>query len=58
MPGTEGGGPGSFMIQAQMPDVNNIQPNSRVRVGDVNVGTRDQDRAPGLARTVDDAAQR
>ena len=31
-------GPGSFTIQAQMPDVNNIQPNSRVRVGDVNVG--------------------
>ncbi len=39
MPGTEGGGPGSFVIQAQLPDVNNIQPNSRVRVGDVNVGT-------------------
>jgi phospholipid/cholesterol/gamma-HCH transport system substrate-binding protein len=39
MPGTQGGGPGSFEIQAQLPDVNNIQPNSRVRVGDVNVGT-------------------
>lgn len=39
MPGTRGGGPGSFEIQAQLPDVNNIQPNSRVRVGDVNVGT-------------------
>ncbi|MDZ4264203.1 MAG: MCE family protein [Mycobacterium sp.] len=39
MPGTQGGGPGSFVIQAQLPDVNNIQPNSRVRVGDVNVGT-------------------
>jgi phospholipid/cholesterol/gamma-HCH transport system substrate-binding protein len=39
MPGTQGGGPGSFTIQAQMPDVNNIQQNSRVRVGDVNVGT-------------------
>ena len=39
MPGTQGDGPGSFVIQAQMPDVNNIQPNSRVRVGDVNVGT-------------------
>ncbi|MBB3600375.1 phospholipid/cholesterol/gamma-HCH transport system substrate-binding protein [Mycolicibacterium sp. BK556] len=39
MPGTKGGGPGSFVIQAQMPDVNNIQQNSRVRVGDVNVGT-------------------
>jgi phospholipid/cholesterol/gamma-HCH transport system substrate-binding protein len=38
LPGTEGGGPGSFVIQAQMPDVNNIEPNSRVRVGDVNVG--------------------
>ncbi|MCV7250632.1 virulence factor Mce family protein [Mycolicibacterium fluoranthenivorans] len=39
MPGTEGDGPGAFTIQAQMPDVNNIQQNSRVRVGDVNVGT-------------------
>lgn len=38
MPGTEGGGPGSFTVQAQLPDVNNIQPNSRVRVGDVVVG--------------------
>lgn len=39
MPGTEGRGPGSFVIQTQLPDVNNIQPNSRVRVGDVDVGT-------------------
>jgi phospholipid/cholesterol/gamma-HCH transport system substrate-binding protein len=39
LPGTQGRGPGSFTIQAQMPDVNNIQQNSRVRVGDVNVGT-------------------
>jgi phospholipid/cholesterol/gamma-HCH transport system substrate-binding protein len=39
MPGTKGGGPDSFQIQAQMPDVNNIQPNSRVRVADVTVGT-------------------
>lgn len=39
VPGTEGGGPGSFVIRAELPDVNNIQPNSRVRVGDVNVGT-------------------
>jgi phospholipid/cholesterol/gamma-HCH transport system substrate-binding protein len=39
MPGTQGGGPGSFVIQAQLPDVNNIQQNSRVRVGDVTVGT-------------------
>ncbi len=39
MPGTQGDGEGSFEIQAQLPDVNNIQPNSRVRVGDVNVGT-------------------
>ncbi|WP_099023023.1 MCE family protein [Mycolicibacterium palauense] len=39
VPGTEGDGPGAFTIQAQMPDVNNIQQNSRVRVGDVNVGT-------------------
>lgn len=39
MPGTQGDGPGSFVIHAQLPDVNNIQPNSRVRVADVNVGT-------------------
>ena len=39
LPGTQGRGPGSFTIQAQMPDVNNIQENSRVRVGEVNVGT-------------------
>jgi phospholipid/cholesterol/gamma-HCH transport system substrate-binding protein len=38
LPGTQGNGPGSFEIQAQMPDVNNIQPNSRVRVADVTVG--------------------
>ena len=38
LPGTEGGGPGSFEVQAQLPDVTNIQPNSRVRVGDVTVG--------------------
>jgi phospholipid/cholesterol/gamma-HCH transport system substrate-binding protein len=39
LPGTQGKGPGAFTIEAQMPDVNNLQPNSRVRVGDVNVGT-------------------
>ena len=39
LPGTQGRGTGSYQIQAQMPDVNNLQPNSRVRVGDVSVGT-------------------
>lgn len=39
LPGTEGGGPGSYVVQAQLPDVNNIEPNSRVLVGDVNVGS-------------------
>lgn len=39
LPGTEGGGPGSFVVQAQLPDVGYIQQNSRVRVGDANVGT-------------------
>jgi phospholipid/cholesterol/gamma-HCH transport system substrate-binding protein len=38
LPGTEGGGPGAYTIQAQLPDVNNIERNSRVRVGDVTVG--------------------
>ena len=39
LPGTQGGGPGSFEIQAQMPDISNLQPNARVRVADVTVGT-------------------
>ncbi len=39
MPGTQGRGPGSFVIQVQMPDVTNLEPNSRVRVADVSVGT-------------------
>lgn len=39
MPGTEGRSPGAFTIHAQLPDVNNLEPNTRVRVGDVNVGT-------------------
>jgi phospholipid/cholesterol/gamma-HCH transport system substrate-binding protein len=38
LPGTEGNGPGSFEVRAQMPDVTNIQRNQRVRVGDVTVG--------------------
>jgi phospholipid/cholesterol/gamma-HCH transport system substrate-binding protein len=38
LPGTAGGGPGSYTVQAQMPDVVTIQENTRVRVDDVNVG--------------------
>ena len=38
LPGTQGTAAGSFVIQAQLPDVNNIEPNSRVRVADVTVG--------------------
>ncbi|MGE2735678.1 MCE family protein [Mycolicibacterium vaccae] len=38
LPGTAGGGPGAFTIQAQLPDVDNIDQNSRVRIGDVTVG--------------------
>jgi phospholipid/cholesterol/gamma-HCH transport system substrate-binding protein len=38
LPGTAGGGPGSYVIQAQLPDVGNMEQNSRVRVGDVTVG--------------------
>lgn len=38
LPGTEGRGPGAYQVQAQLPNVDNIQPNSRVRVGDVTVG--------------------
>jgi phospholipid/cholesterol/gamma-HCH transport system substrate-binding protein len=38
LPGTKGDTPGSYTIQVQLPDVNNLDRNSRVRVGDVNVG--------------------
>ncbi|BBZ04807.1 mammalian cell entry protein [Mycolicibacterium chitae] len=38
LPGTAGGGPGAYTVQAQLPDVDNIERNSRVRVGDVTVG--------------------
>ena len=38
LPGVQGTGPEAFIIEAQMPDVDNIEPNSRVRVSDVNVG--------------------
>lgn len=38
LPGTKGGGPGSFTIQAQLPDVQNLERNSRVRVNDVTAG--------------------
>ena len=38
LPGTKGGGPGHYTIQVQMPDIQNLQQNSRVRVNDVTVG--------------------
>ena len=38
LPGTAGGGPGAFTIKAELPNVTNLQPNSRVRVGDITVG--------------------
>ena len=38
LPGVEGRGPGSYTVQAQMPDIDHLSPNSRVRVGDVTVG--------------------
>ncbi|MDF2824506.1 MAG: mammalian cell entry protein, partial [Mycobacterium sp.] len=38
LPGTEGTGPGAYTVVAQMPDVDNLEQNSRVRVGDVTVG--------------------
>jgi phospholipid/cholesterol/gamma-HCH transport system substrate-binding protein len=39
LPGVKGNGPGSYTVQAEMPDLTSIQRNSRVRVGDENVGT-------------------
>jgi phospholipid/cholesterol/gamma-HCH transport system substrate-binding protein len=38
LPGAKGGGRGSFTVQAQMPDVQNLKQNFRVRVNDVTVG--------------------
>jgi phospholipid/cholesterol/gamma-HCH transport system substrate-binding protein len=38
LPGTQGRGDNSYIIQAQLPDVATIQQNARVRVADVNVG--------------------
>ena len=38
LPGTAGNGAGAYTIAVQLPDVTNLQPNSRVRVGDVTVG--------------------
>jgi len=38
LPGTEGNRNNPFTIQAQLPDVDHIERNSRVRVGDVTVG--------------------
>ena len=39
LPGSEGRGSDSFTIQAQLPDIDNIERNARVQVGDVTVGT-------------------
>jgi len=38
LPGTAGRGPGAYTIQAELPEVVNLQNNSRVRVNDVTVG--------------------
>lgn len=38
LPGTKGGGPGSYTVQAEEPNVENLEPNSQVRVHDVAVG--------------------
>jgi len=38
LPGIQGHGPGAYTIEAQLPDVDTIERNSRVRVGDVTVG--------------------
>jgi phospholipid/cholesterol/gamma-HCH transport system substrate-binding protein len=45
LPGTQGWGPGSFEVQAQLANVTNIAENSRVRVADVTVGS-----VTGIAR--------
>ena len=45
LPGTQGWGPGSFEVRAQLANVSNIAENSRVRVADVTVGS-----VTGIAR--------
>jgi len=39
LPGTAGRGSGAYTVRAQLPDVRTIEPNSRVQVDDVTVGT-------------------
>ncbi|MGE0219838.1 MCE family protein [Mycolicibacterium sp.] len=39
LPGTAGNGADALVVQAQLPDVTNLTENSRVRVGDVTVGS-------------------
>ncbi|BBX19392.1 mammalian cell entry protein [Mycolicibacterium duvalii] len=39
LPGTAGRGPDAYTVQAQLPDVRTLEPNSRVQVDDVTVGT-------------------
>jgi phospholipid/cholesterol/gamma-HCH transport system substrate-binding protein len=39
LPGTTGYGPGSYLVKAELPDVDNLKQNSRVRVADVTVGS-------------------
>ena len=39
LPGTKGGGDGSFEVRVEMPDIQNLERNSRVRVNDVTIGT-------------------
>jgi phospholipid/cholesterol/gamma-HCH transport system substrate-binding protein len=58
LPGTAGGGPGSFTIQAQLPNVTSLQPNSRVRVGDVTVGNVTKVEMQGLACAADHDTRR
>lgn len=38
LPGTKGGAAGSFTVRAEIPDVQNLERNARVRVNDVPVG--------------------
>lgn len=38
LPGTEGSGAGAYTVQAELPQVVNLDNNARVRVGDVTVG--------------------
>ena len=58
LPGTAGAVPGRSRFRLQLPDVTNLQQNSRVRVGDVTVGNVTHIERQALARAGHSSARR